>query len=81
MSEGDRGAHGFEDAVEELPLVDHHVHGALRISLDREAFERGITESNRGLAPGTSAFDSQVGFAIRRWCAARRGPPSRSRAR
>jgi len=52
-----------------LPLVDHHVHGALRIPLDRAAFERGITESDRGLAPGTSAFDSQIGFAIRRWCA------------
>ncbi|MGZ4136820.1 MAG: amidohydrolase family protein [Actinomycetota bacterium] len=68
MSREDRGARAFEDAVEELPLVDHHVHGALRIPLDREAFERGITESDRGLAPGTSAFDSQVGFAIRRWC-------------
>ena len=69
MSQGDRGARAFEESVEELPLVDHHVHGALRIPLDREAFERVITESDRGLAPGTSAFDSQIGFAIRRWCA------------
>ena len=69
MRQGDRGALGFEEAVEELPLVDHHVHGALRIPLDRAGFERGVTESDRGLAPGTSAFDSQVGFAIRRWCA------------
>jgi uncharacterized protein len=56
------------EVVDGLALVDHHVHGALKIPLDRLAFERVITESDRGLAGGTSAFDAQVGFAVRRWC-------------
>jgi uncharacterized protein len=68
------GASGSEAAAlarlfDGLRLVDHHVHGALKVALDRPAFERVITESDRGLAPGTSAFDAQVGVAIRRWCA------------
>jgi len=56
---------GFIDA---LPLVDHHVHGALRDQVGRADFEAMITEAPRGPSVGT-AFDSQVGFAIRAWCA------------
>ncbi len=51
-----------------LPLVDHHVHGALRTDVDRTEFESLITEAPRA-TPGFTSFDSQVGFAIRRWCA------------
>jgi uncharacterized protein len=50
-------------------LVDHHVHGATRDDLDSASFEAMVTESDRPGAPGTSQWDSQVGFAIRRWCA------------
>ncbi|MGC8480463.1 MAG: amidohydrolase family protein [Acidimicrobiales bacterium] len=57
------------EAIESLDLVDHHVHGALKIELDRASFEDVMTESDRAHRPGTSNFDSQVGFAIRRWCA------------
>lgn len=56
------------DVVAGLPLVDHHVHGALRASVDRPTFESMITEGPRGPSVGTQ-FDSQIGFAIRRWCA------------
>ena len=56
------------DVVAELPLVDHHVHGALRAAVDRPTFESMITEAPRAPSAGTQ-FDSQVGFAIRRWCA------------
>jgi hypothetical protein len=52
-----------------VPLVDHHVHGATRDDLDDDLFLSMITESDRPGAPGTSQWDSQVGFAIRRWCA------------
>jgi len=54
--------------VAELPLVDHHVHGALRAApVDRSDFERHIAETDR---PGVGTwFDSQLGFAIRRHCA------------
>ena len=57
------------EAVAALALVDHHVHQALGGDLSREGFEEQITESDRGTPAGTTQFDSQVGFAIRRWCA------------
>jgi uncharacterized protein len=56
------------ETVASLPLVDHHVHGALRAGVDRPTFESMITEGPKPHSAGT-AFDSQVGFAIRRWCA------------
>jgi len=55
--------------IAELPLIDHHAHAALARDLSRPEFEQLITESDRAPAAGTSGFDSQLGFAIRRWCA------------
>jgi len=52
-----------------VPLVDHHCHGVVDAPLDRAGFEAFATESDRPAPPGCSGFDSQVGFAIRRWCA------------
>jgi predicted TIM-barrel fold metal-dependent hydrolase len=57
------------DAIGALPLVDHHVHGALAAAVDRSTFEVMITESSVPAPSGTTHFDSQVGFSIRRWCA------------
>jgi predicted TIM-barrel fold metal-dependent hydrolase len=57
------------EAIGALPLVDHHVHGVVRGELDRPALEAMITESFDPAAPGTTWFDSPVGFAIRRHCA------------
>jgi predicted TIM-barrel fold metal-dependent hydrolase len=57
------------EAVAALPLVDHHVHQALGGDLSRDGFEEQITESDRRAPAGTTQFDSQVGFAVRRWCA------------
>lgn len=57
------------EALEALSLVDHHVHGVFSIPVDRPAFEQAITESDRPLPPDTTQFDSQVGFAVLRWCA------------
>ncbi len=37
--------------------------------LDRDAFERLITESHRPAPEGTSFFDQPLGLAVRRWCA------------
>lgn len=56
------------DTVAALPLVDHHVHGALRSPVDRSTFESLISEAPKAPSTGTQ-FDSQIGFAIRRWCA------------
>lgn len=55
--------------AEPLPLIDHHVHGVVTAELDRVGFEQLISEASGPPAPGTTAFDSQLGFAIRRWCA------------
>lgn len=56
------------DALTSLRLVDHHVHGALRSTPPRREWEALVTEAPRAPRVG-SIFDSQVGLAIRRWCA------------
>jgi hypothetical protein len=68
----DRPAAGpglLEDEIGALALVDHHVHPALAAETGAAEFEQLITESDRPLPPGLTTFDSQVGLAIRRWCA------------
>ncbi|MFJ9855213.1 amidohydrolase family protein [Streptomyces sp. NPDC101150] len=55
--------------IDRLPLVDRHVHGALRHDADRSALEQMLTESDRPIPPWMTQFDSQLGFAVRRWCA------------
>ncbi len=57
---------GLLDAV---ALVDHHCHGVVNVALDRQRFELLATEADRPAPPGCTGFDTQVGFAIRRWCA------------
>ena len=52
-----------------VPLVDHHCHGVVGVALDRDRFELLVTESARPAPAGCTGFDSQIGFAIRRWCA------------
>lgn len=63
------GADDLRAAVDRLPLVDHHVHGATVGALDDAAFEAGLTESPWPAPAGTTQLDSQLGFAVRRWCA------------
>jgi predicted TIM-barrel fold metal-dependent hydrolase len=56
--------------IENVPLVDHHVHGCWLQSPDRQRFENGLNEANvEPLADFDSAFDTQLGFAIRAHCA------------
>ncbi len=52
-----------------LALIDHHCHGVVADPLDRPGIEALLTEAPGPPAPGTSRFDSQLGFAVRRWCA------------
>ncbi|MFD0903323.1 amidohydrolase family protein [Actinomadura sediminis] len=54
--------------LESLPLVDHHCHGVFEADLDRAEFEAALTEADAPGPPGASLFDSQIGFALRRWC-------------
>lgn len=55
--------------VEALPLIDHHCHGVRTDPLDRAGVESLLTESNTPGPAGTTLFDSQIGLAMRRWCA------------
>jgi len=59
----------LDAAIGSLGLTDHHVHQALAASPTGAEFEQLITEGDVPAAPRTTQFDSQVGFAIRRWCA------------
>ncbi|KRF39924.1 amidohydrolase [Terrabacter sp. Soil811] len=52
------------------PLVDHHVHGAFRAAPSRAAYGDALNEADTDpLLPDVDPFDSQVGFAVRAWCA------------
>jgi predicted TIM-barrel fold metal-dependent hydrolase len=62
-------ADSLRAAIETLPLVDHHVHGAATDDVDGGGFEAGLTESPWPSPAGSAHLDSQVGFAVRRWCA------------
>ena len=50
------------------PFVDHHCHGLVRRELDRAEFEVLLNEGSGAGPLGTSAFDSMIGLAVRRWC-------------
>jgi predicted TIM-barrel fold metal-dependent hydrolase len=57
------------DAIEQVGLVDHHVHGSHVVELPRTELESALSESGEPIPGWMSQFDSQVGFAVRRWCA------------
>ena len=64
-----------------VPLVDHHVHGAFTRELSQPEFEESINEGSPDPVPAwMSQFDSQLGFAIRRWCAPLLGLPAHTPA-
>ncbi len=52
-----------------LALIDHHCHGVVTVALDGPGLEALLTEAPGPPPPGTSMFDSQLGFAVRRRCA------------
>jgi predicted TIM-barrel fold metal-dependent hydrolase len=52
-----------------INLIDHHVHGVVTADLERAGFELLLAEAPELPARGTTMFDGQLGFAIRRWCA------------
>ncbi len=67
-------------------LVDQHCHGVLRTELGLGTFEAQLARTDGPPAPGTTLFDTQTGFAVRRWCPPLLGlephcPPARYLAR
>lgn len=62
--------------IEQVQLVDHHAHGYWVTAGDRTRFENGLNEANtEPIADFDSAFDTQLGFAIRAHCAPILGLP------
>ncbi|MEN8653451.1 amidohydrolase family protein [Streptomyces sp. 21So2-11] len=49
-------------------LVDQYCHGVLRTELGLGTFEARLGRTSAPPAPGTTFFDTQTGFAVRRWC-------------
>jgi uncharacterized protein len=62
-------ADALRAVIEALRLVDHHVHGAATGDVDGAGFEAGLTESSWPPPASMTHLDSQLGFAVRRWCA------------
>ncbi len=56
-------------ALADLGLVDHHVHGVVKENPSLESFTNMITESDRTPKSLDDAMNTQVGFATRRWVA------------
>ncbi|MFJ2115222.1 amidohydrolase, partial [Streptomyces sp. NPDC087850] len=54
--------------IETVSLVDQHCHGALRTELGLGTFETQLAGTASAAAAGTTFFDTQTGFAVRRWC-------------
>lgn len=59
----------LSEALSSLRLVDHHVHSSLADPVTSAELGELLSESDRPAAQGTSRFDSQLGFAVRRHCA------------
>lgn len=71
----------FTEFVESIQLIDHHVHGAFRANGDEVRFQNALNEGNSSaLLTPQDSYDSQLGFAIRRWCAEPLGLPPHASA-
>ncbi|KWX67195.1 amidohydrolase family protein [Mycobacterium sp. NAZ190054] len=59
----------LREHAEAVRLVDHHVHGCWLAAGDRHRFENALNEANtEPVAAFDSAFDTQLGFAVRAHC-------------
>ena len=76
MREPTAGGSALAEFIEELRLVDNHVHGYWTKSVSRHRFENGLNEANtHPLADFDSGFETQLGFAVRAHCAPLLGLP------
>ena len=63
------GASDLDEHIDTVQLIDHHMHGCWLQSGDRRRFENGLNEANvEALDAFDSAFDTQLGFAVRAHC-------------
>jgi predicted TIM-barrel fold metal-dependent hydrolase len=66
---------GVNELMSGVLLVDHHVHSIATGRIDRASFVQMLTESDRPAAAEATGLDSQIAFAVRRWCAPLLGLP------
>jgi len=66
---------GVNELLSQVFLVDHHVHSIATGRIDRASFVQMLTESDRPAAAEATGLDSQIAFAVRRWCAPLLGLP------
>ncbi len=57
------------DLLASVRLLDHHVHTVLRGRLSAERLVEILSESNRPEAARRAGMATQLGVAVRRWCA------------
>jgi predicted TIM-barrel fold metal-dependent hydrolase len=70
------GSSALAHQIDAVALIDQHVHGCWVTAGDRRRFENALNEANtEPLASFDSAFDSQLGFAVRAYCAPVLGLP------
>lgn len=60
---------GVNELLSHVLLIDHHVHSIATGRIDRTSFVEMLTESDRPAAAEATGLDSQIAFAVRRWCA------------
>lgn len=75
---GGGGAHArpaLAQAIDAMPLVDHHAHSLLPPPLAERDLLDALTQAEHA-TDRAAIFDSQLGFALRRWCAPALGLPS-----
>ncbi|OBA73476.1 amidohydrolase [Mycobacterium sp. 1554424.7] len=65
---------GLAEHIDQLALIDQHVHGSWSAAGDRAGFENALNEANTEPLVD-SGFDSQLGFAVRAHCAPILGIP------
>lgn len=66
---------GVNEILARVSLVDHHTHSIVPGRVGRSEFMLMLTESDRQAAADAGGMDSQVAFAVRRWCGPLLGLP------
>lgn len=67
---------GVNELAARIALVDHHTHSIVTGPLTRDGFAFMLSESDRQAAADATGMDSQIGIAVRRWCAPLLGLPA-----
>ncbi len=59
----------LNEVIDRVGLVDHHAHSVVSGTVDRDAYAFMLDESDRPASARAAGLDTQVAFAVRRWCA------------